>query len=142
MTRMGWLPAIVFLACGCATLTKAGSQVTVYRASLEVPAAQRAMPEGCALTASKPVAWMTELDLEGSKDPYLLQRNETGAAGGNVLLVLSRRVTSRRDFECPSSSPITDCPGSSGGWFKVAFESYTCTPDALQNLMSPARAAK
>jgi hypothetical protein len=79
---------------------------------------------------------MPELDLEGQKDPFRAARNEAGAAGANALLVLSQMTISRRDLECPPSSPITDCPPSFGAWFRVVIESYTCTPDALQQLSS------
>jgi len=81
---------------------------------------------------------MTELDMEGQKDPFRVQRNEAGAAGGNVLLVLSRMEISRHDSECPASSPITDCPPSFGAWFDVVIEAYSCTPDALRTLSTPA----
>jgi hypothetical protein len=40
-------------------------------------------------------------------------------------------------MECPGSSPITDCPGSFGAWFRVAIETYACTPDALRKLSKP-----
>jgi hypothetical protein len=77
---------------------------------------------------------MTELEMQGQKDPYRTERNQAGAAGANVLLVLLKQTVARHDFECPGSSPITDCPPSSGAWFRVVFESYACTPDALQAL--------
>jgi predicted NAD-dependent protein-ADP-ribosyltransferase YbiA (DUF1768 family) len=79
---------------------------------------------------------MPELDLEGQKDPFRLQRNEAGAAGANALLVLTKRTMARRNGECPGSSPITDCPPTMGAWFEVVVESYTCTPDGLARLAS------
>ena len=126
------LPAV--LICGCVTLTPAGAQVGVYRAPLRDPPAERKLPEGCHLLARRPPVSMTELDMEGQKDPFRPERNETAAAGGNALLVLSRMTISRRDWECPASSPITDCPPNVGAWFRVVIESYACTPDALHHL--------
>jgi hypothetical protein len=126
------LPAV--LICGCVTLTPEGALVGVYRAPLRDPPAERNMPEGCHLLARRPPVSMTELDIEGQKDPFRPARNETAAAGGNALLVLSRMTISRRDRECPASSPITDCPPSIGAWFRVVIESYACTPDALHHL--------
>ena len=77
---------------------------------------------------------MPELDFDGQKDPFRVERNEAGAAGANALLVLSQMTLSRRDSECPTSSPITDCPPGFGAWFQVVIESYACTPDAIREL--------
>jgi hypothetical protein len=119
---------------GCATLTPEGARVAVYRAALDNTPSRRGVPEGCRLVEAKPAVDMTELDLEGQRDPFRVQRNEAGAAGANALLVLSRMTISRRDFECPSSLPITDCPPGFGAWYRVMFESYACTPEALARL--------
>ena len=91
----------VAIASGCVTVTPAGAYAAVYRASRDAPAAQRAMPSGCrVLSASPPIA-MTELEMEGDKVPFRIQRNDAAAAGANVLLVLSRLTVSRHDVECP-----------------------------------------
>jgi hypothetical protein len=129
------LPAI--FACGCVSLTPEGARVSVYRAPLDGRPAQRSMPEGCRLLASAPPVPMTELDIEGQKDPFRVERNQAGAAGANALLVLSQMTISRHDSECPGSSPITDCPPSFGAWFRVVIESYTCSADALRKLSTP-----
>jgi hypothetical protein len=134
--RWSWLPSAVF-ACGCVTLTPEGARVSVYRAPLDGLSSQRSMPEGCRLLATTPPIPMPELDLEGQKDPFRRERNAAGAAGANALLVLSRKTIGRRNMECPGSSPITDCPGSFGAWFRVAIETYACTPDALRKLSTP-----
>jgi hypothetical protein len=134
MTRGFLFVAFTALTSGCASLTPQGSKVAVYQAPLEGTRAQRSMPEDCRLIASKPPVAMSELDLLGQKDPFRSERNEVGAAGGNVLLVLSTQTVGRRNFECPTSSPITDCPGSLGGWYRVEIESYACSPDALGRL--------
>jgi len=122
--------------CGCVTLSPAGAHVSVYRAPLDAPPALRSLPEGCRRLSAKPPISMPELDLEGQKEPFRVERNETGEAGGNVLLVLTQVTRPRQDFECPASSPITDCPPSFGAWYRVVFESYACTPDALHTLSS------
>jgi len=84
--------------------------------------------------ATKPLITMTELEMEVPTQPYRRQREEAAASGGNALLVRSRQIYSRLDLNCLAASPITDCPDSSGAWFDVVFESYSCTPEALQEL--------
>src|SRR5262245_16498314 len=135
--RWCWL-ILVLWASACAPLTPGGARVSVYRAPLDGPAATRSMPEGCRLLSRTPPTSTTELDLEGQKDPFRVQRNETAAAGGNALLALTRVKVSRHDLECPGSSPITDCPPSFGAWFEIVTESYACTPDALRELSQSA----
>src|SRR5262249_20256917 len=122
-------------ACGCATaLTPQGAHVGVYQASSSSAPAESQMPDGCRLVATKPPVSMAEVEMTGKKDPFRTQRNEAGAAGANALLVRSRVTMPRRSFECPSAMPITDCPGSSGAWFDVVFETYSCTPESLEEL--------
>ena len=70
----------------------------------------------------------------GQKDPFRAEREAAARAGANALLVLSTMTMSRRDFECPTASPITDCPGTLGAWYRVQVETYQCTPDALSKL--------
>jgi len=112
----------------------ASVDVPVYQAPLDAPPARRAMPSGCRLVRTSKRASMTELDMQGQKDPYRVQRHEAAAAGANALLVLSKQVISRHDPDCPGASPITDCPPGFGAWFDVVFESYACLADALQKL--------
>src|SRR5262249_4726995 len=132
-TRWFWLALAVF-GCSCATLTPEGAAVSVYQAPMDAPPAQRTMPTGCTRVTVGAPGPMTELQMHGQKDPYWTERNQAGAAGANALLVLSKQTISRHDFECPGSSPITDCPPSSGAWYRVIFESYSCTADALRTL--------
>ena len=129
---------LAVVACGCVTLTPEGARVSVYRAPLDGLPSQRRMPAECRLLATTPPVPMTELDMEGQRDPFRVQRNEAGAAGANALLVLSRMTISRQNSECPVASPITDCPPSFGAWFRVVLERYACTPDALRTLSTPA----
>jgi hypothetical protein len=127
--------ALMFMS-GCASLTPAGEKVAVYQAPLDGTPAQRSMPEGCRLIASTPPVAMPEIDLLGQKDPFRKERNEAGAAGANALLVLSIQTVGRHTFECPGSSPISDCGGGFGAWYRVQVESYACTADALGSLPS------
>jgi hypothetical protein len=129
---------VAALASGCATLTPAGAGVSVYRGQLDAPAANRSMPVGCELKSSNQPVPMTELDMEGQKDPFRVERNRAGEAGANALLVLSKVTIPRRNPDCPASSPITDCPPSFGAWYQVVVESYSCTADALQKLAEAA----
>jgi len=122
---------LVAPACACVSLTPEGAHVSVYTAPPDAPAARRRLPEGCHLVAATAPTAMTELEMEGQKDPYRTARNAAAAAGANVLLVVPRLTVPRHDFDCPGSSPITDCPPSSGAWFSVVLESYACAPDAL-----------
>jgi hypothetical protein len=75
--------------------------------------------------------------MELQSHPFWRQQDAAGTSGANVLLVLKELARSRRDFECPSTSPIRDCPGSSGAYFNVTFEGYRCTPDAIRILNTP-----
>jgi hypothetical protein len=120
--------------CGCATIPPGPIGVSVYQARLDAPPAARAMPDGCTLVSTSKRVSLTELDMEGQKDPYRVERLAAADAGSNALLVLSKQVISRHDAECPGASRITDCPPGFGAWFDVVFESYACSPDGLRTL--------
>ena len=125
------------LASSCMTLTPAGARVSIYNAPLNGPADLRAMPNECRKLSESAQEWMTEADIAGQAGPFTKQLNASAAAGGNVLLVLKEQIRSRRDPDCPASSAIRDCAGSSGAWYNVVFESYMCTPEAIQTLNTP-----
>jgi hypothetical protein len=125
------LLALLVIASSCATLTPEGARLSVYTASLDVPPARRELPDGCQRLLVLPTDRMSEREMEGQAHPFWRQRNAAGASGANVLLVLKKPAGARNDFECPNSSPITDCLGSSGAWFTVNFEGYRCTPEAI-----------
>jgi hypothetical protein len=80
---------------------------------------------------------MTESEIAGQAHPFASQQNASAVNGGNVLVVLKGLMRSRRDPDCPASSPIRDCPGSSGEWYHVVFETYMCTPEAIRTLDTP-----
>lgn len=127
------------LTCGCLTLTPEGARVQVYQASLDGPPEKRDMPAGCQKLSTLGEDRFSESMIEGQADPYRRQRNTTGGSGGNILLVLMQQTSPRTNPECPKGVPIGDCPGISGAWYKVVFESYDCTPDALKALPPPQR---
>ena len=127
-----WL-GLAVLTGGCVTLSPVAEQVSVYHQPFKASAPAR-VPAPCRLVAATPMAAMTELEMEGQTQPYRRQREKAAAAGANALLVRTRLKYSRRDFECPGASPITDCPGSSGAWFDVVLESYACPSAALEEL--------
>jgi hypothetical protein len=132
---MRWCTVLLgVFACGCVALTPEGARVSVYSAPLNGLPHNRSMPDGCRLLATKPPISMPELDLEGQKDPFRVERNDAGAAGANALLVLSQMTVGRRNMDCAGGSRITDCPGDFGAWFLVAVETYTCAPEALRTL--------
>jgi hypothetical protein len=128
------LPLVFLPACACVTLTPQGARVAVYDVAPDAPADHARMPQGCRLVAAMPPVSMTELEIEGQRDPYRAARNAAAAAGANVVLVRRRLTVPRHDLDCPGSSPITDCPPSSGAWFSVVVESYACSPEALTRL--------
>jgi hypothetical protein len=134
--------SLAVLACislGCVTLTPAGKQVGVYFAPLAGPASLREMPADCRRLSVTPNGknWMSESEIEGQGHPFFRQQNASAVEGGNVLLVLKEVARPRLNPECPNQLPIRDCPGYSGAWFNVVFESYTCTPDAIRTLNTP-----
>ena len=128
------IAAAALVGCAAAPLSPAASRVPVYAAPLDAPPAASRMPEGCGEVSRQPAAHWTELAMTGVRDPYARQREETAAAGGNVLLVLSRLIVPRQCSNCPAASPITDCPPCTGAWYDVVFVSYACPARALKEL--------
>lgn len=129
---------ITTVALGCApALTTQGRGVAVYVAKSGGAPKDNQMPDGCRLLATRPPVVMTEAEIAVQKDPYRVARNEAGGAGANAMLVRSRLRQPRQTFNCPAGAKITDCPGNSGAWFDVVFESYLCTPEALRVLNTP-----
>ncbi len=141
MKREVVLSALACLAAACTTITPEGAKVKVYEADLKTPAPARALPEGCRLLATTaPVDQMeSERHLD---DPYRVERNQTAAKGGNILLVLSSRYLTRPMTDCAPSDTSPDCQSRSQNWYKVGFESYACDAaglDALARIPAPER---
>ena len=107
--------------------------VDVYEADIASPPAARRLPEGCRLlTVSGPVDQMESE--RAMDDPYKRQRRETLQKGGNVLLVLSERIVTRPNLDCPSGDASADCLRRGQSWYRVKFEEYACAPEAVRNL--------
>jgi len=122
----------IALTLSCASSTPDRGGVRVYQAPLsDAPAG---MPRGCRLLIAHPPVDMSELLMTGSRDPFRAQRVRAEQAGGNVLLVRSRMIVPRMDYNCPAASPITDCPPSEGSWHLVVFEDYACSAEAMKEL--------
>jgi hypothetical protein len=120
---------------GCASLTPDGAKVKVYEADLRTPAEARRLPQGCRLVGS--TAPFDQMESERhTDDPYRVQRNDTAAKGGNVLLVLSDRYLTRSKTDCAPSDTSVDCQNRAQNWYKTQTESYTCDAAALQALDS------
>jgi hypothetical protein len=119
--------------CGCASLTPDGARVKVYEADLAAPESSRALPGGCKWIATTAPADQMESERHIS-DPYRLERNDTAARGGNVLLVLSARFVTRYKTDCAGGDNSPDCQNRAQNWYKVAFASYACDPEAQQAL--------
>jgi len=133
MRRLALL--LLIAASACVTLTPEGKLVSVAYASLDTVPALRQLPDQCnRVTVALKDERMSEQEIEGQADPFRRQRNDAGAAGSNLLLVLKQMERGRRGFECPPTSKITDCGGNSGAWFHVEFETYTCSADALKEI--------
>lgn len=135
------LASVVTLAC--TSLTPPGREVKVYQADVKTPETPAPpLPQGCKLVATAGPIDQQEQERQ-IDDPYRIQRNQTAAAGGNVLLVKSSRIVALKRTECAESDP-RNCPDSSQTWYKVSFGSYACDGAALAALAEskPATASR
>lgn len=133
MMRTTVWAALAFAAAACASITPEGARVRVYEADLATPAEARRLPDGCRLLAT--TAPVDQMESERHvDDPYRVQRNATGAQGGNVLLVLSSRFVTRYKTDCAPSDTSADCQNRAQNWYKVGFESYACDAPAAAAL--------
>lgn len=121
-------------SCGCASLTAGGREVKVYQA--DVAAADQAappLPDGCRLLKTwGPIDQQQEAREIG--DPYLQERNQTAAAGGNILYLRSYRFKDLMKTDCPVGDKSQGCMDQSQSWYKVTFMSYGCNAEALAEL--------
>ncbi len=114
---------------GCASLTPDGARVKVYEADLAAPESSRALPGGCKLISTTAPADQMESERHIS-DPYRLERNDTAARGGNVLVMLSTRFVTRYKTDCAGGDNSPDCQNRAQNWYKVVFVSYACDSEA------------
>ncbi|HYR45462.1 MAG TPA: hypothetical protein VER78_00560, partial [Thermoanaerobaculia bacterium] len=127
------LVLLIASALACASARKAGPSVAVYEADVSAAPAARRLPEGCRLLATSGPADQMESE-RAADDPYKLQRRETEEKGGNVLLVLSERTVTRPNLDCPSGDASADCLRRGQSWFRVRFEEYACSAEAVSDL--------
>jgi hypothetical protein len=119
---------------GCASLTPEGKQVKVYQADV-MAADQPAppLPDGCRLLRTwGPIDQQQEAREIG--DPYLKERNQTAAVGGNILYLRSYRFKDLMKTDCPVGDKSQGCMDQSQSWYKVTFMSYGCNAEALADL--------
>lgn len=127
------LAATAAVACASAGRPSAGPAVAVYEAQARQPAAQRAMPEGCRLVGTSGAIDQMESE-RAADDPYRRQRRETADRGGNVLLAVTETLVNRPNSECPSNDTSPDCIKRGQSWYRVSFEQYACSPEAMTRL--------
>jgi hypothetical protein len=144
MTLRRLLPGALALApvvplLSCASAPSAAAQgVSVFKKESGYGAKASPLPAGCRMLAAHPGVDQTELDLATTE--FRLERERAAAAGANVLIAQEEMIVPRRNYDCPEASPITDCPPSEGAWFRVIYEDYDCSPEALGELrQKPAR---
>ncbi|MEP6994170.1 MAG: hypothetical protein ABI968_06570 [Acidobacteriota bacterium] len=124
----------------CTSASPESARVKVYEADLSAPESSRALPAGCKLLSTTAPVDQMESERHIS-DPYRVQRNDTAAHDGNVLLVLSGRFVTRYKTDCASSDTSPDCQNRGQNWYKVSFASYSCDAAADQALAANAAAA-
>jgi hypothetical protein len=123
------------VAAGCVSLTAGGKNVRVYQADLDSPeAVAPPLPDGCRLVGtSGPIE--QEHEALTKSDPYLAQRNETAALGGNVLYLTSYLSKRLLKTDCPiGATAASGCENNSQNWYKVSFRSYACDDASLAEL--------
>jgi hypothetical protein len=125
---------LVASAAGCASAPReARPAVHVYEADLASPPAARRLPPACRLLGSSGPVEQMESE-RAMDDPFKRQRRETAENGGNVLLVLSERTVTRPNLDCPSGDASPDCLRLGQSWYRVQFEQYACSPEAVRDL--------
>ena len=133
MRKPIWL-AVMVMSVGCATLTPEGRSVKVYQADLaaaDAPAPP--LPDGCKrLKTWGPIDQQQQA--REISDPYLQERNQTAALGGNILYLQSYRFKNLMKTDCPVGNTSPGCMDSEQSWYKVSFESYACDAGAVAEL--------
>ncbi len=126
--------ALALAGAGCATLTQEGKAVKVYQADVataDEPAPP--LPDGCKRLKSWGPIDQQQQAREVS-DPYLQERNQTAALGGNILYLRSYRFKNLMKIDCPVGNTSPGCMDSEQSWYKVTFESNACDAGAVAEL--------
>jgi hypothetical protein len=125
------------LRCASAPASPAAQAVRVFHVD-EGGGVAAPLPAGCRLVAAHASVQQTERELAISE--FGSERRRAAAAGANVVFARQEMIVPRQNFDCPAKSPITDCPPSEGAWFRVVYQDYDCSPDAVAELSrAPAR---
>ena len=126
------------LHCASAPGSPAAQAVRVLHVDEGGGAIAAPLPDGCRLIAAHPSVQRTERELALSE--FESERGRAAAAGANVVLARQEMIVPRQNVDCPVKAPITDCPPSEGAWFRVVYQDYACSADAVAELSrAPAR---
>jgi len=124
---------LLLAAVGCASSRAPSPGVPVYEAvASEIPSGPPPL-EGCRSVAALPPVEISDYERYGD-DPYRRERREAAGKGGNVLLASVRTLINRPNLECPSSDRSPACLRSGRSWYRVTFDAYSCSPEALARL--------
>jgi hypothetical protein len=126
--------ALAVAAAGCASLTPEGKAVKVYQAEVSTADAPAPpLPGGCRLLKTWGPIDQEQQEREIS-NPYLPERNETAALGGNILYLRSYRFKNLMKTDCPVGDKSPGCVDSAQSWYKVTFNAYACDGSAVAEL--------
>lgn len=129
---------ITGIGCASAPASPAAQAVRVFHVQEGYGAISVPVPGGCRLVAAHPSVQQTERELAISE--FKPERERAAAANANVVFARQEMIVPRQNYDCPVKAPITDCPPSEGAWFRVVYEDYACSPEAVAELSrAPAR---
>jgi hypothetical protein len=129
------LAAASILAAACASGARSASgasAIAVYEHRPEAPG-RLEMPTGCRLLGEGRPTTVSEVDL-ATPDTFRAERDRAVRSGANVLVLDEQLISPRSDFDCAAAQPITDCPNTLGGWFRVVPRHYACDASARGEL--------
>src|SRR5262245_17074981 len=124
---------LLLAALGCASSRAPSPGIPVYEAMASGSAAGPPPLEGCRSLAALPAVELSDYERYGD-DPYRRERREASEKGGNVLLASVRTLVNRPNLECPSSDRSPSCLRSGRSWYRIGFDVYSCSPEALTRL--------
>jgi hypothetical protein len=124
---------VAMLVFGCAGSRPSTAAVSVYQARASAAPSSRGMPEGCRSIGVLPAVELPDSERYGD-NPYRRESRATGENGGNVLLAVSETLVDRPSTECPSSDRSPGCLRTGNSWYRISFESFSCSREALAKL--------